>query len=268
MGRGGRLLLRRPAQPDGAQRCRCASARWSACSRSRAVTTLGPTTLGARCPTSRPRMRLVPRATSRECAERRPHVDVAAARAAGGCSRSSDADRLRRVLARDARRGRVPLAARPPLALALPPRRTRSSSTLDGVETTRRLRAGRVDERPVRRQLELARAGLVPGQLPADRGAAASTTATSATTSRSSTRPARAAARRSARSPTSSRDRLVSTVPARRRRPPAGVRRHRLLPGRPGLARPDPRSTSTSTATPARASAPRTRPAGPGSSPT
>ncbi len=36
----------------------------------------------------------------------------------------------------------------------------------------RRLRAGRVDQRPLRRQLELARPGLVPAQLPADRGAA------------------------------------------------------------------------------------------------
>ena len=36
-----------------------------------------------------------------------------------------------------------------------------------------RLRAGRVDDRPLRRQLELARSGLVPDQLPDDRGAAA-----------------------------------------------------------------------------------------------
>ena len=36
----------------------------------------------------------------------------------------------------------------------------------------RPLRAGRVAQRPVRRQLELARPGLVPDELPADRGAA------------------------------------------------------------------------------------------------
>ena len=41
-----------------------------------------------------------------------------------------------------------------------------------GSTYTVRLRAGRVDERPLRRQLELARADLVPDQLPADRGAA------------------------------------------------------------------------------------------------
>ena len=39
----------------------------------------------------------------------------------------------------------------------------------------RRLRAGRVDQRPVRRQLQLARPDLVPGELPAHRGAAPTT---------------------------------------------------------------------------------------------
>ncbi len=37
---------------------------------------------------------------------------------------------------------------------------------------SRRLRAGRIDDRPLRRQFQLARAGVAPGQLPADRGAA------------------------------------------------------------------------------------------------
>ena len=44
-----------------------------------------------------------------------------------------------------------------------------------------RLRAGRVDDGDVRRQLELARAGLVPGQLPRRRRARCGTPATSAT---------------------------------------------------------------------------------------
>ena len=43
---------------------------------------------------------------------------------------------------------------------------TRSTLDVDGVDGDARLRAGRVDERPLRRQLELARPGLVPGQLP------------------------------------------------------------------------------------------------------
>ena len=54
------------------------------------------------------------------------------------------------------------------------------------------LRAGRVDDRPVRRELQLARADLVPGQLPGDRGDPPLCATSSATTSSSSTRPARA----------------------------------------------------------------------------
>ena len=42
-----------------------------------------------------------------------------------------------------------------------------------GRDRDRRLRAGRIDDRPVRRELELARAGVVPGQLPVHRVAAA-----------------------------------------------------------------------------------------------
>ena len=103
-----------------------------------------------------------------------------------------------------ARRGRVPLAARHPLALRPPPRASPSCSTSPACDVTRRLRAGRVDDRPVRRQLELARAGLVPGQLPRHRGAARLRTASSATTSSSSARPARAAAAPRRRWPTSS----------------------------------------------------------------
>ena len=71
----------------------------------------------------------------------------------------------------DARRERIPVAVRHPCAVAraprssLHPRRRRRRSS-------RGLRAGRVDQRAVRRQLQLARAGLVSGQLPADRSAA------------------------------------------------------------------------------------------------
>ncbi len=43
--------------------------------------------------------------------------------------------------------------------------------SIDGVDGDARLRAGRVDERPLRRQLELARPDLVPDQLPARRDA-------------------------------------------------------------------------------------------------
>ena len=52
---------------------------------------------------------------------------------------------------------------------------------------------GESDHRPVRRQLELARPGLVPGQLPADRGARALPPLLRRRAARSSARPARAA---------------------------------------------------------------------------
>src|SRR5262249_41342723 len=65
-------------------------------------------------------------------------------------------------------RGRVPLAARHPRALALPPGSSlRAAFGRHG--SPRRLRARRVVERSLRRQLELARPRLVPHELPADR---------------------------------------------------------------------------------------------------
>ena len=71
-----------------------------------------------------------------------------------------------------ARRERVPLALRHPLAFPRPPGPalhlpSRRPGTSGG------LRARRVHHRLLRRQLQLARPGLVPAQLPADRGAGA-----------------------------------------------------------------------------------------------
>ena len=54
----------------------------------------------------------------------------------------------------------------------VPPATTRIVFDCDGIDARRRLRAGRVRHRPVRRQLQLARADLVPGQLPDHRVAA------------------------------------------------------------------------------------------------
>ena len=91
------------------------------------------------------------RAAAAVAAARPPHEDAAAA---------------------DARRDRVPLRLRRARALAAP-RATHPyvfalrRPALDG-----RVRAGRVDVGPVRRQLELARADLVPGELPDHRVAA------------------------------------------------------------------------------------------------
>jgi hypothetical protein len=70
------------------------------------------------------------------------------------------------------RREGVPLAARHPLALA----RSRGNAVRPaprGPRVARGLRPGRRRHRPLRRQLELAWTGLVPDQLPADRGARA-----------------------------------------------------------------------------------------------
>ena len=131
-----------------------------------------------------------------------------------------------------------------------------------------RLRARRVDDRPVRRQLELARTGLVPGQLPVHRVAAAAGTTWLGDDVHGRV-PDRLGQRLRLRDVAADlARRLVVDLAARRRRPPAGLRRDREVPDRPGVARPAASSTSTSTATPAPGSVPRTRPAGPASSPT
>ena len=140
--------------------------------------------------------------------------------------------------------------------------------TLEGVAgRVDRLRAGRVDDDDVRRQLELARPDLDARSTTSRSASSSSTSASSATTSSSSTRPARARSTRSARSrrtsPTgSSRSGCPApTAAARSTAAPSGCRATR--PGRTTSS-----STSTSTATTAPASARRTRPAGRRSSPT
>ena len=136
------------------------------------------------------------------------------------------------------------------------------------MDATRRLRAGRVDQRVCSAATPTggARSGS-PSTTSSSRRCAASP-ASSATTSPSSARPASGRTSTLAEVADELARRLVATVPRRRHRPPAGVRPVREVPDRPGLARAASRSTSTSTATPAPASAPRTRPAGPGWSPT
>ena len=114
-----------------------------------------------------------------------------------------------------ARRERVPLAATASARSPGPTATTPSRSPLDGARTSRALRARRVGQRAVRRQLELARPGLVPAQLPADRGAASATTTSTATASGSSARRARAAAAPRARSRDELARRLVRPLPAR-----------------------------------------------------
>ena len=135
------------------------------------------------------------------------------------------------------------------------------------VVATVRLRARGVDDRPVRRQLQLARPGLVPGQRPADH--------------RAPHLPRPRGRRLHARVPA----RLGPPVHAERDRPRPGLaaRSPSSCPGRTGgvpcsapwsASRPTPRgattccSSSTSTATTAPGWARPTRPAGPAWSPT
>ena len=193
---------------------------------------------------------------------RRPQGRAArrARQRAGCCSASSTPSGCGGILARLLDERRVPLALR--AALAVSRWHREHPFALDARRRRRRarLRAGRVDDRPVRRQLQLARPDLVPGQLPRHRGAAALRRVLRRRRSRSSTRPARARSARSPRSPTTCARRLIALF-LRRRRTAAGrasagstgssTTRAGTTPGR---------STSTSTATPAPASAPRTRP--------
>ena len=176
VGRAGRLLLRRPARRRHA-RSRCGRARSSACCRSPRSPRSGPQTM-ARLPDFMTRAGVVhdqPPRRSRAWFSTwsRPSTP------AGGCCRSSTSSGCGGSSRRCSTRSEF-LSDHGLRALS----RCHATSPLhvdvDGVTADARLRAGRVDERAVRRQLQLARAGLVPDQLPARRGARASTTATSA----------------------------------------------------------------------------------------
>ena len=81
---------------------------------------------------------------------------------------------------------------RHPLALRSSIATIRTSSTPTASELPRRLRARRIEHRALRRQLQLARARLVPDELPAGRGARALPPLLRRQLSRWSARPARA----------------------------------------------------------------------------
>ena len=136
-----------------------------------------------------------------------------------------------------------------------------------GLPRIDRLRARRVDDGPVRRQLELARPGLVPGQLPVHRVAAplgrgARRRVHGRVPDR--VRAPDAAARRGRRPVAPPR---LDLAPGRRR-PPPGRRLDREVPRRPRVARPAAVPRVLPRRHRGRASAPRTRPAGRASSPT
>ena len=266
VGRGRRLLLRRACTLATAARIPLRVRSMVGPPAAVATTTLGPATTGpaprlrrAGCSGSRPTSPSLPAPVTRT--HERDGVE-------GRLLSVVAPERLERILAVDARRGRVPLTPRPAGPVGRFHRDQPFSVDLAGMrftvdyepaESTTGLFGGNSNWRgpvwfPVNHLLIEAVAALSP--------------ASSATTSPSrcptgSGRPTDA--RRGRRRPgrPAGRD-----LPRRRPGPAAGVRCRREAPDRPGAARPAPRSTSTSTATPAPGSARPTRPAGPASSPT
>ena len=186
-------------------------------------------------------------------------ADRAGRRRARGCWRSPTGRSSRRSCRAMLDPDAVPLRLRP--AVALEGARPTSPTSATGSAVA--LRAGRVVQPDLRRQLELAGAGLVPGQLPDGRGPARVPPLLRRDPDRRAARADRAGWRRSSEAADEIARRLAAIFlrdPATGRR--AGLRRRRVLPDRSPLARPTSRSTSTSTATTAPAWAPATRPAG------
>ena len=147
--------------------------------------------------------------------------------------------KLRRILDADARRGALPRSARDPLGLTLAPRppvrarrrrrRALASSTSRPSPTSGMFGGNSNWRGPVWFPINMLSSA-----------PCCSTTATTATTSRSSARPARATMMtlyEVAQELSAPADR---DVPARRGRPPPGLRRHRDFQDGPALARPDP----------------------------
>ena len=153
--------------------------------------------------------------------------------------------------------------ARRALGVQAPSASTRSSCTRTTSSSRSTTSPAESTTRALRRQLELARAGVVPAQLPADRGAAEA--------------PLLSRRRLQGRMPDGLGARVhavggddrADAPPDRRcsratRRPPAGQRRPRQVPERPALARPDPVPRVLPRRHRRAGSARATRPAGPG----
>ena len=161
----------------------------------------------------------------------------------------------------DARRGPLPRPARHPVDLALAPRRP--LRVRRGRRRSRgAVRAGRVDQRDVRRQLQLARAGVVPDQPAAHPGAAAALPVLRR-------QPHDRVPDRLGRRDDAVRGGQGAVPPPRRHVPARRGRAAARSTAGPSCSRrtrtggTSSCSTSTSTATTAPGSAPRTRPGGP-----
>ena len=132
-------------------------------------------------------------------------------------------------------RERVPLPAWPARPVGLAPRASVRARRRRH-PGQRRLRAGRIDHGHVRRELQLARPGLVPAELPGDQRAGALPPVLRRRASPSSTRPGRASSSPWTWSPRPVRPAHLDLHP-RAGRPPALLRRDRAAAERSGLAR-------------------------------
>ena len=161
--------------------------------------------------------------------------------------------------ARGVRRGRRVLSAHGLRALSRRHRDQPFRIEIEGYLASIDYEPGEFDEQPVRRQLQLARPGVVPGELPVHRVDAALGRGAGARPSPSSTRPGRARRLRLRDVAADLSARLVSlSVPTGTGPSPEASRSSATTPSGATCCC----STSTSTATPGRGSAPRTRPAG------
>ena len=129
--------------PGRQRRARSRSARWSACSRCAPRRSSEPSVLDA-FPHFATRVADVPASATATCSASIADPHRARRRRAAACCRSSNEDKLRRMLDPDARRGALPRPARHPLALALAPRppvrAATSTVTSTGCTTSRRSR--------------------------------------------------------------------------------------------------------------------------------
>ncbi len=177
LGRGGRLLLRPAAPPR----------RLGRAVKVRSIVGILPL-LGvaaideARVERAETREQAGARAARRPAADHGSQAGSVASGTAGCCSASSASSRVLRLLHRGSstRRSSCRRTGCAPCRAGTPS--IRSSSTSTGTIDAIDYEPGRVDDRHVRRQLELARADLDAGQLPRRRGARAATRASSATT--------------------------------------------------------------------------------------
>ena len=172
-----------------------------------------------------------------------------------------DPERLRRILEYVLDESRVPQRPRPARAVEIS-RRASARHRPRRRGRAARLRAGRIDVATLRRQLELAWAGLVSGQPPDHRGAARLPPLSRRHVDRRVSARVRDGRRTSAPSPTISRRGLRRSSSSRStavvRWWPASSCTHAPISQTPS------RSTSTFTPRPGRGSARRIRPAGPG----